>query len=87
MLLRPRVLVHMPAPRMPTWTVPGTTSYLVYFLDPPVDAIKGPAVCDVIDQDHTLGERHQTYLTGQRRAQGRRWPVCRPLRPRPLDSF
>lgn len=31
-------------------------SYLIDLLNPPVDAIKGPAVCDVVDQDHTLGE-------------------------------
>ena len=30
--------------------------YLIDLLNPPVDAIKGPAVCDVVDQDHPLGE-------------------------------
>lgn len=29
--------------------------YLVHLFKPPVDAIEGPAVCDVVDQDHALG--------------------------------
>lgn len=31
--------------------------YLIDLLNPPVDAIKGPAVCDVVYQDHTLGRQ------------------------------
>lgn len=33
----------------------GTEPYLINLLNPPVDAIKGPAVCNVVDQDRTLG--------------------------------
>lgn len=56
--LEPRALAA-PAPPPPSQGhMDGALamSYLINLLNPPVDAIKGPAVCDVVDQDHTLGE-------------------------------
>lgn len=58
----------------------GTEPYLINLLNPPVDAIKGPAVCNVVDQDRTLGVRG-TRLTSQdrhRRSSGPHaslWPL------------
>lgn len=58
-----------------------TMSYLVYLLNPPVDAIEGPAVCDVIDQDHTLGRGTRLTLWDRGgHSPGPLWSVCRLLR-------
>lgn len=43
-----------PGPQAHSGGALAQCSYLIYLLNPPVDAIKGPAVCNVIDQDHTL---------------------------------
>ena len=67
--LEPRALAPLPTPPWAHGEGALPLLYLIDLLNPPVDAIKGPAVCVVVHQDHTLG-----------RQQASQWPARRPLR-------
>lgn len=55
--LEPCALAPLPTPPWAHREGALPLLYLIDLLNPPVDAIKGPAVCDVIYQDHTLGRQ------------------------------
>lgn len=75
-----------PAPA-PTRTGPHRGEpYLVDLFKPPVDAIEGPAVCDVVDQDHALGRGVRRALP-DRSARGAGPGGCAGARPRARDQW